>query len=139
MALSAFCDKSKPPGDEDLAVVLGSTFIHWNKLKSIIEKDFSPLSIEWGFASKNTGWGLRLKQDKRTVLYMTPCEGYFLASFALGEKAVNAAHGSDLPASVLEVIDGAKKYVEGRAVRLEVRSAGDVRNVKKLAAIKMAN
>ncbi len=69
---------------------------------------------------------------------MTPCKGYFLASFALGEKAVKAAHESDLPASVLAVIDGAKKYAEGRGVRLEVRSAEDVRNIEKLAVVKMA-
>jgi len=43
---------------------------------------------------------------------MTPCEGYFIASFALAEKAVKAAHETDLPVSVLEVIDIAKKYAE---------------------------
>ena len=68
---------------------------------------------------------------------MTPCEGYFLASFALGEKAVKAAHDSDLPTSVLRVIS-AKKYAEGRGVRLEVRNARAVRNVEKLAVIKMS-
>jgi hypothetical protein len=62
-----------------------------------------------------------------------------MASFALGEKAVKVAHESDLPVSVLEVIDNAKKCAEGRGVRLEVRSAEDVRNVEKLAVIKMAN
>ena len=139
MTLSAFDDKSNPPRDCDLAATLGSTFVFWNELKRIIASRFSPLSEEWGFTSKKTGWGLRLKREKRTVLYMTPCEGYFLASFALGEKAVKAAHESDLPVSVLHVIDGAKKYAEGRGVRLEVRSAEDVRNVEKLAVIKMAS
>ena len=70
---------------------------------------------------------------------MTPCQGYFLASFALGEKAVRAAHQSGLPDSVLSVIDNARKYAEGRGVRLEVRSQGDLENIQKLAAIKMAN
>ena len=65
--------------------------------------------------------------------------GYFLASFALGEKAVKAVHESDLPVSVLDAVDGARKYAEGRGVRLEVRSAQDVRKVEKLAIIKMAN
>ena len=97
-----------------------------------------PPRQEWGFSSKSTGWGLRLKTEKRTVLYMTPCKGYFLASFALGEKAVKAAHESDLPASVLAVIDSARKYTEGRGVRLEVRTAEDVCNIEKLAVIKMA-
>jgi hypothetical protein len=139
MALSAFDDKSNPPRDNDLAAMLGSAFVFWNELKRLITSRFSPLSEEWGFTSKKTGWGLRLKGEKRTVLYMTPCEGYFIASFALGEKAVKAARESDLPVSILQVIDGAKKYAEGRGVRLEVRSAEDVRNVEKLAVIKMAN
>jgi hypothetical protein len=70
---------------------------------------------------------------------MTPCKGYFLASFALGEKAVRAAHESDLPASLLEVIDSARKYAEGRGVRLEVREPGDVEAIEKLTVIKMKN
>jgi hypothetical protein len=80
-----------------------------------------------------------LKRKKRTVLYMTPGKGYFLASFALGEKAVQAAHRSGLPDSVLNIIDGARKYAEGRGVRLEVRTKKDMENIKRLAAIKMAN
>jgi hypothetical protein len=137
--LSVFDDKSRPPQDDDLATMLGSTFVFWNELKKFIALRFAPLSIEWGFTSQKTGWGLRLKRENRTILYMIPCKGYFTASFALGEKAVKAAHESDLPASVLKVIDSAKKYAEGRGVRLEVRSVEDIGNVEKVAVIKMAN
>ncbi len=35
------------------------------------------------------------------------------------------------------VIDSARKYAEGRGVRLEVRTARDVANIEKLAVIKM--
>jgi hypothetical protein len=70
---------------------------------------------------------------------MTPCAGHFLASFALGEKAVRAAHEAKLPSSLLKIIDSAKKYAEGRGVRLKVTSARDVRNIEKLAVIKMSN
>jgi hypothetical protein len=139
VALSAFDDKSRPPKDAELAATLGKTLAHWNKLRKLIAARYAPLSEDWGFSSKSTGWGLRLKQGKRTVLYMTPCEGHFLASFALGEKAVQAAHESVLPASVLEVIDSARKHAEGRGVRLGVKTARDVRNAERLAVIKMAN
>ena len=139
MALSAFDDKSRQPAEEDISATLGDSFVFWNELKRLISSRFAPIIMEWGFTSKSTGWGMRLKQEKRTILYMTPCDGHFLALFALGEKAVEAAHDSDLPASVLEVIDGAKKYAEGRGVRLEVRSAEDTCNIEKLAVIKMAN
>ena len=138
MALSVFDDKSKQPQAADLAAALGKTLVHWNKLKDILASRFS-VTEEWGYTSKSTGWGMRLKTEKRVVVYMTPREGYFLASFALGEKAVAAARESGLPDSVLEIIDSAKKYAEGRGVRIEVRNSKDVRNVEKLAVAKMAN
>ncbi len=139
MALSAFDNKSKHPVDKELAKTLGSTFLLWNKLKTRIVAKFAPVSEEWGYSSQSMGWGLRLKRDKRAILYMTPCQGYFLTSFALGEKAVQAAHASGLPTSILTAIDGATKYTEGRGVRLVVKTAKDMRNIEKLAAIKMAN
>jgi hypothetical protein len=70
---------------------------------------------------------------------MIPCPGHFLAAFALGEKACLAARRSGLPAPVLEVIDRAPRYPEGRGVWLEVRTRKDLENVKKLATIKMAS
>ena len=88
MALSAFDDKARQPDDADLARTLKRSFALWNELKTLIAARFTPLSCEWGYAGKAYGWGLRLKHKKRTVLYMTPGEGHFLASFALGEKAV---------------------------------------------------
>ncbi len=139
MTLNAFTGRPLPPGDEDLASVLGDTFALWSELRSDIERDHSPVSAEWVRSGKNSGWMLRLKREKRAILYMSPCEGFFLASFALGEKAVKAARSSSMPSSVLNVIDNARKYAEGRAVRFEVRSIDDVRNVEKVAVVKMAN
>lgn len=139
MALSIFDDKALPPREADLKQALGKTFKLWCDLRDHVVKEYAPISPEWGYASKSTGWGLRLKGEKRAVLYMTPCEGYFLASFALGEKAVAAAHAAKLPDPVLEVIDRAPKYAEGRGVRLEVQTSKGVDSIKKLAAIKMAN
>ena len=76
---------------------------------------------------------------KRTVLYLTPSDGYFYVGFAYGEKAATAAMESDLPASVKELIDGAKKFAEGRAIRMEVRGPKEIESVKQMATIKMAN
>ncbi len=138
MALSAFDEKSRPPRDQELEEMLGRTAALWRELKDRIAARFDPLTEEWGFSSAKTGWGLRLRHHDRAVLCMIPCAGYFLASMALGEKAAKAAHESDLPARVLEAVDGAVRYAEGRGVRLEVRRQADVRAAEKLAAIKMA-
>lgn len=139
VALSAFVDKSKMPNERTLSEVLGRASALWDDLKAYLSSEYEPVTEHWNFSGKNHGWGLRLKHKDRTVLYMAPCKGHFLASFALGEKAVRAANESGLPDSVLEIIDGAPKYAEGRGVRLVVKSKKDLENVKKLAAIKMAN
>lgn len=139
MALSAFDDKSKKPRAVDLKGTLRRTSPHWDNLIAHIASEYPPLDETWNFSGSNWGWSLRLKQKKRTVLYMTPCRGYFCVGFVLGEKAVKAAHGSTLPDSVLAIIDGASKYAEGRAVRIEIRNRKDFENAKKLASVKMAN
>jgi hypothetical protein len=61
-----------------------------------------------------------------------------MASFALGDKAVQAALNSRLPPPAVKIIKEAKRYAEGTAVRVEVLKAKDVEVVKTLAAIKLA-
>jgi hypothetical protein len=137
MAFSAFGDKDLQPLDSDLAETLGGSVELWDALISQMKTQFRPLSVDWGFSGKKWGWSLRLRHKTRTVLYLTPCSGHFVVGFALGQKAVDAAHESDLPQSTLETIDGSQKYAEGRAVRFEVRTSDDLRSAAKIATIKM--
>jgi hypothetical protein len=98
MALSAFDDKGSPPLDRALEEMLGRTSTLWARLKDDLQAAYGPLLEEWNFSGKAYGWSFRLKQNKRTIVYMTPCRAHFLASFALGEKACRAAHARGLPA-----------------------------------------
>ena len=139
MALSAFDDKSKEPQAADLQSTLGRSSIHWDSLIAHIGTEYAPLDKAWIFAGAKWGWSYRLRQKKRTVLYMTPCRRHFLIGFVLGEKAVKAAHACTLPDSILAIIDEAEKYAEGRGVRVEVRNKKDLAVAQKLAAVKMAN
>jgi len=137
MAFSFFDDKEHQPEDSDLVEALAETQRYWDALTSILAENFQPLSADWGFSGKKWGWSLRVKQKARTILYMTPRGGYFVVGFALGQKAADAAHATDLPRSVLELIDASPKYAEGRGVRLEVRTEDDLRSVTRLAEVKM--
>jgi len=139
MASSVFMDKLKKPGDEELAEALGKAVGLWKELKRRLAEQHDPLTDEWVYSGKNYGWSLRLKWKKRAIVYLTPLDRCFRVAFAFGEKAVQAAHQSDLPASVLKIIDEAPKYAEGRGVRMEIHGAEDVRLAVKLAGIKMAN
>jgi hypothetical protein len=139
MALSVFDDKSKTPSPERLREELGRTSGHWDDLVGYLASRYDPLDETWSYSGSKWGWALRLRQKKRTLLYMTPRRGHFLVGFALGEKAVRAARSSGLPERVLSAIAEAPKYAEGRGVRLEIRNKRDLDGVKRLAVIKMAN
>jgi hypothetical protein len=139
MAYSALDDKASEPTDADVAEVLGEAFHLWIDLKDLMASQVDPLAEDWTFSGKKWGWSLRFKHNKRAILYMTPSTGFYHVGFALGEKAVAAAHESDLPQNLLELVDESQKYAEGRAVRLEVRSSEDLDSVVGIAAIKMAN
>jgi len=139
MALSAFDDKAATPRSNELKETLGRSSSLWDQLREHLASEYQPLTEKWMFSGAKWGWSLQLKQKKRTILYMTPCKKHFLTGFVLGEKAVKAAHNSDLPDSVLALIDNARRYAEGRGVRVEVRTKRDLESTKALAAIKMAN
>ena len=134
MALSAFDDKLKKSGAGDLKKMLGRTSAHWDNLTTHIAAEYAPPDETWNFAGANWGWSLRLKQKKRTVLYLTPLEKHFRVGFVLGGKAVKAAHESDLSESVLAIIDEAKKYAEGYAVIIEVKTKKKSKAFKELIA-----
>jgi uncharacterized protein DUF3788 len=138
MSLSAFDDKASPPGQRALEEMLGRTSRLWVRLKDDLQAAYGPLIEEWKFSGKAYGWSCRLKQKKRTLVYMTPCRTYFLASFARGEKACLAAETVRLSPPVLAIIHRAPRYAEGRGVRIPVRSKRDLEDVEKLAAIKVA-
>jgi hypothetical protein len=136
MALSAFSDKSRPPTDADLRSALGGAHAAWSQLIALVSERVPPITQLWGFTSKSTGWGLRLRHEERVILYMTPCEGHFLVSFALGEKAVARARAAKLPKPLLAAIDAAPRYAEGRGLRLEVRDGELLSSLTTLAEIK---
>ncbi|MBZ5638852.1 MAG: DUF3788 domain-containing protein [Acidobacteriia bacterium] len=139
MSPSAFLDRGSRPTERTLEAVLGEASGSWADLRAALSSRFAPLVGRWSFSGKSHGWILKLRQKQRTVLYPVPCSGTFVASFALSEKAHEAAQGSTLPGRVLEILRTAPRYLEGRGVRIEVHDKKDLASVETLASIKMAN
>ena len=133
---NAFIGKPERPDDEELAEALGPAGPLWNRLRAELSTKLGIDSMEWKSYSPKAGWTLRLFHKKRAIVYLSPARGWFLASFALGDKAVRAALEAGLPAPILELIRGAKRYVEGTAIRIEVKRPKDVAVVTTLAAVK---
>jgi len=136
---NAFTGKSKAPADDELAAALGAAKPLWDQLLSQLASQQRLIVREWHAHSQKAGWSLRMKRRERNIVYLSPSRGCFMASFALGQKAIEAARANGLPSSVLKLIAAARKYAEGTAVRIEVRTPEDVEVVVKLAGIKLDN
>lgn len=139
MLPNVFTGKAKKPSDSELAGELGSAKTLWDQIVADLAEEQKIETQEWNSYSKKAGWSLRLKHKERNIVYLSPHRGCFTASFALGDKAVQAARESGLPPPVLKIISEAKRYAEGTAVRIEVKTGKDVAVVKKLAAVKLEN
>ena len=139
MTSSFFSDKSIRPDDRKLAEAIGRAYRLWVEIKGHIQAEYGELVEEWKYYGPKSGWILKSLYKKRNLFFFTPCQKYFRIAFVFGNKAVAAIEKSDLPAAMIEEINKAKRYAEGRGLRLEVRTRGDVEHVKKLLAIKMMN
>jgi hypothetical protein len=136
---NAFINKRDQPTRQELDAVLGAAGLLWDKLVTDLADDHGIVTQEWKSTSPKYGWSLRLKREKRTIVYLSPSKNCFNASLVLGGRAVEAARRSKLPQAVLKAIDESLRYAEGTGVRLLVKQAREVAIVTKLAAIKLEN
>jgi len=135
MTPNAFIGRTKPPTDEELSAELGVVRALWDELLA----DLALPVQEWNSYSPKAGWSLKVKQGKRTIVYLAPCHGSIRVAFILGAKAVAAARASRLSKALMKIIDEAPRYPEGTGVRLEITTRRHLPAVLKLAAVKLAN
>ncbi len=137
--LNPFIGKAENPTDADLSVALADAKPVWDRLIADLATGDGVAIQEWKSYSLKAGWSLRLKRGKRTVLWLAPGQCCFQAIFILGDKALLAARQAGLPAQTLRALDEAVKYPEGTGIRLLIRRPKDLPQVRKLAAVKLAN
>jgi hypothetical protein len=137
---NAFIGKKEQPSAAELSAALGPSESVWAALIQQMTSDAGSLTQEWnGVCVNKYGWSLRLKQKSRNIVHLSPCSGCFRVAFALGQKAVDAAHQAHLPKAVDKALAEAPRYPEGTGLRLLVKRNADLPAIRKLAQIKIAN
>jgi len=139
MTSKIFIDKFIKPNDQKLRQTLGTSYKYWEELKHSLEDEYGELIEEWKYYGQKIGWTLKLFYKKRNLFFFTAGDKYFRISFVFGDKAVAAIKQSGLPKKLIDEVKNAKKYVEGRGLRIEIKKRNDVNNIKKLVAIKISN
>ncbi|MGA9408577.1 MAG: DUF3788 family protein [Bacteroidota bacterium] len=136
---SIFINKSVKPNNEMLSDALGRSYRYWEEIKKTLESRYGKLTAEWKYYGSGSGWTLKLLLKKRNLFFFSPCKKYFRIAFVFGDNAVTAVEASDLPVRMIEELKGAKRYVEGRGLRIEVKKKADIKNIIDLIAIKVNN
>lgn len=139
MALSIFDSKTVIPTEQNITNVLEETKSLWDTVKAQVNEQCGMITETWKFYSKSSGWTSVVKYKKRTILYLYPCQGYFIVLFVFGERAVNAVKNSHLPSTIVDTILAARVYSEGRSFQVEVRTPRDLEIIQQLIQIKHDN
>lgn len=133
---NAFIGRKAKPVAADLATALGPAMAWWQTLTDELA-DCGVGFHEWNTPAQKYGWTLRLKRNKRTILFLSPCKDCFEAMLVLDDRALDAALQSDLPPLVIKRITESPYNIEGATVRLMVKSAADMAIVRRLVAIRL--
>ncbi len=139
MEMNVFMDRSLQPDGRRLAHALGENAALWETIENYITQKHGDFTKEWKFYNAKSGWILKALLKKRNLFFLTPLQGFFRVAFVFGEKAVSAVEKSDLPEALKNELRNARKYAEGRGLRIEVKYGKEVEHVKKLIDIKVSN
>ena len=137
MDISVFTNKMSLPDDTALQEAIIDTYPVWALLSSFVYEKYPQAVAEWNFPGAKYGWSFRIKDKKRAIIYLLPRDGYFMAAFVYGEKAVNEALESDIPTEIKTIIQSARVYAEGRGFRITINDGQHTETLKKLVEIKL--
>ena len=136
MALSIFDDKDKFPTESELKAALEGSYDCWKSIIDFVFQSYAKTEAVWSFSGVKYGWSLRLKEKKRAIVYLIPCDKFFKMGIVFGEKATADCRKSDISKSVLAQIEAAPVYAEGRGIRFDLTDSKLLEDVKKLILIK---
>lgn len=135
---SIFTNKNQAPTSSELEEGLASTSVLWKQLEDYTLSLEPKASAVWHFSGEKFGWSYRIKDSKRVLVYLLPRDKFFKVAFVFGQKATDEILASDLSANIKTALTNAKVYAEGRGIRLEVKDAECLADLKKLITIKIA-
>lgn len=134
-----FNAKDNKPDERSFQAALGKSIALWKRIRLHINDKYGRTAEEWKYYGPSSGWTLKVLLKKRNLFFLKPHKGYFKIAFVFGEKAVAAIEKSSLPSSIKTDLAKARKYVEGRGLRLDVKREKDLNDVIKLIGVKITS
>ena len=94
------------------------------------------LRPEWKYYGPKHGWSLKVFRKKRNMCFVGREPGAIALAFILGERAYVRLLASHLRPALRGVVEGARRFPEGRAIRLVLSSETDLEDAQLLLDVK---
>jgi len=138
MEKSIFTDKNSIPNQNDLMESLEKSFHLWQLIVDTVHAKYPDSSDEWNYPGVKYGWSFRMKDKKRTILYLLPRDHYFKVAFVFGQKATDAIMNSNIAETIKTELIAARVYAEGRGIRIDIKNDMLINEIKELINIKFS-
>lgn len=135
---SIFTDRRREPDEAELANGIGNeSLARWKELENFVTLTSKDSSPEWSFSGDKYGWSFRIKDKKRAIIYLLPRDGFFKAAFVFGDRACEYIFQSNISSQIRQELQEARKYTEGRGIRISVIDDKVMDDIKELIKIKV--
>lgn len=138
MEIDEFLNRKAIPTENDLQQVLGDSYILWKNIYRYVHMKYPAAIDQWNNPGEKYGWHLRIKDKRRTIVYLLPTEKYFKVALVYGQKATDAVMQSHVSEEIKSALASAKVYAEGRGIRIDVKSKDILNDIEVLIDIKIA-
>jgi hypothetical protein len=115
-------DKDHQPSDEELQAVLKRSFTHFNKIRELSKDQIQ----EWKYYGKKNGWLFKVSNKKRSLFYISPLAGSFLAGMTVNEADKELVLQSSCDDVIKSELREAKKYMEGYPIPITIKTKKDL-------------
>jgi hypothetical protein len=135
MGYSVFVDRKHQPTMKEVLSSIGSKREMWENLDRFISENYR-VKRDLAFYGRNYGWAVRLRQGGKALLSMYPGKGSFILQIVLGEALAKQASRLKLGKTVMNVLQTAHEFPEGRWLFIRIESKQDVSDVQQLLSLK---
>ena len=131
-------DRKVLPKGTDLIVSLADTYSIWKNTEEYVHLKYPSAMGEWSYSGDRYGWSFRIKDKKRTIIYLLPRVSFFKVALVFGQKATNAILASGISDMIKSELVAARVYAEGRGIRINIRDESVLEDIMKLIDFKIA-
>ena len=139
MDTSVFMNLEVIPVANDLIEPLGESYPCWMEIRNYVFLKYPNALEEWHVSVKKYGWGFRIKDKKRAIIYLSPRKNFFRVAMVFGQRATNLILESNISDFIKTALMKSKVYAEGRVIRLEVHNSKFLDDIKTLIDIKITS